>query len=176
MNNLKDFSIEIKWRQIEIDRNDEYWNRSRCLYAYLHPEGEEILYIGKADGATVKERWSANDKDVLWNYLNKNGVKEHIPIIGIIYLPKQTRFSSELLKDIEGLLIYREQPAGNINNKKTRGISRPGMIIKCSGNIWPGEKGIKGSDLFIPLLPTAFADAVGSFCFKGFLKIRSRLL
>jgi hypothetical protein len=138
MNNLKDFSIEIKWRQIV--GNDKYWNSSRCLYAYLHPGGEEILYIGKADGATVKQRWSAGDKDDLLNYLKKNGVKEHIPIIGIIYLPEQSRFSSELLKDIEGLLIYREQPACNINNKKTRGISRPGMIIKCSGEIWPGEK------------------------------------
>lgn len=91
-------------------------------------------------GATVKERWSANDKEGLWKYLNKNGVKEHIPIIGFVFLPEQKRFSSELLKDIESLLIFSEQPAGNINNKKTRGISRPGMIIKCSGKIWPGKK------------------------------------
>ena len=138
MNNFNDSPIEVKWRL--IGDNNEYWNSSGCLYAYLHPKTYKILYIGKADGTTVKERWSAEDKDELWNCLNKNGIKKHIPIIGFVYLPELRRFSSELLKDIEGLLIYLEQPICNINNKKTRGISRPGMIIKCSGEIWPGKE------------------------------------
>ena len=138
MNNFNDSSIEVKWQP--ISNNNEYWNSSRCLYAYLHPKTYKILYIGKADGTTVKERWNAEDKDKLWNFLNKNGIKKHIPIIGFVYLPGSRRFSSELLKDIESLLIYHEQPICNIDNKKTRGISRPGMIIKCSGKIWQGKK------------------------------------
>jgi hypothetical protein len=139
MNNFNNLLIEVKWQA--IGDNSKYWNSSRCLYAYLHPETYEILYIGKADGATtVKNRWHAKDKDELWDFLNKNGIKEHIPIIGSVYLPESNKFSSELLKDIEGLFIYNEQPICNINNKKTRGISRPGMIIKCKGKIWPGKK------------------------------------
>lgn len=138
MNNFNNLLIEVKWQA--IGDNSKYWNSSRCLYAYLHPETYEILYIGKADGTSVKDRWDAEDKDELWDFLNKNGIKEHIPIIGFVYLPESNKFSSELLKDIESLLIYNEQPICNINNKKSRGISRPGMIIKCQGKIWPGKK------------------------------------
>jgi hypothetical protein len=50
--------IEIEWELIKSDGNN-----SECLYAYLHPKTKEILYIGKADSSTVKERWEAKDKN-----------------------------------------------------------------------------------------------------------------
>lgn len=32
------------------------------LYGVIHPEEDQILYIGKADGSTVRQRWNADDK------------------------------------------------------------------------------------------------------------------
>ena len=111
-----------------------------CLYAYLHTETKEILYIGKADGKTVRERWEAEDKELLKKFLSKNGIKKIYPIIGFLVLPDGKNFSSKLLNDIESLLIFKEKPRGNIKNTQTRGISRPGMKIICKGEAWSGEK------------------------------------
>ena len=36
----------------------------RCLYAYLHPRTHTILYIGKADRQTIRERMSGRHKKV----------------------------------------------------------------------------------------------------------------
>ncbi len=129
--------IEIEWKLIETDEDE---NNSECLYAYLHPETNEILYIGKADGSTVKERWEAEDKESLKNFLSKNGINKVYPIIGFLILPEGSNFSSKLLHDIEGLLIFKEKPIGNIKNTQTRGISRQGMKIICKGEAWTGEK------------------------------------
>jgi hypothetical protein len=33
-----------------------------ALYGILLPDEDEILYLGKADGSTVRSRWNADDK------------------------------------------------------------------------------------------------------------------
>ena len=48
MDESNNFIMEITVQWKEIGNSKEYWNSSRCLYAYLYPDGEEILYIGKA--------------------------------------------------------------------------------------------------------------------------------
>ena len=54
--------IEVEWEKIEAEEDGD---NSECLYAYLHTETREILYIGKADGSTIRERWEAEDKESL---------------------------------------------------------------------------------------------------------------
>jgi hypothetical protein len=129
--------IEIEWEKIETNGDDDY---KECLYAYLHPKTKEILYIGKADSTTVRERWKAEDKEPLKKFLSENGIEKIYPIIGFLVLPEGKIFSSKLLNDIESLLIFKEKPKGNIKNTQTRNISRPGMEIRCKGEAWPGEK------------------------------------
>lgn len=128
--------IEVEWGKIEAEEDGD---NSECLYAYLHTETREILYIGKADGSTIRERWEAEDKESLKNFLSKNGIKKIYPIIGFLVLPEGKNFSSKLLHDIESLLIFKEKPRGNIKNTQTRGRSRSGMKIICKGEAWPGK-------------------------------------
>jgi hypothetical protein len=51
---------------------------------------------------------------------------------GQLLLQAGRRRSSELLADVESLLIKRLQPLGNIQCTESR-ISRPGMRVRCSG-------------------------------------------
>ena len=78
--------------------------------------------------------------DKVKEFLFKNGIKKIYPIIGFLILPDGKNFSSKLLHDIEGLLIFKEKPIGNVMNTQTRGISRTGMKIMCKGRAWPGKK------------------------------------
>ena len=40
--------IDIEWSVLE--ENDDGWQSSHCLYAYVAPDNEKILYIGKSWG------------------------------------------------------------------------------------------------------------------------------
>ena len=130
-------TVTVFWRILK--EKDPVWYRSGCLYAYLTPKEDEILYIGKAWRTTVKDRWSRTGKRGFWEDLEKRrGIKHHIPLIGIIYLSETQRLTRELLADIESLLISIEKPWGNIKRRHTR-TQRPGMTVKCIGS-WPGAK------------------------------------
>jgi len=131
------FVIEIRWRT--LDDEDPGWKSCRCLYAYLTPNGKEILYIGKAWSATVRDRWYK--KRVFWKDLEKQrGIKYTIPLIGEVYLFGEQRLTRELLADIESLLINIEKPWGNIQCQKDR-IRRPSMQVKCTSK-WPKRRKI----------------------------------
>jgi len=128
--------IKVEWEILED--TDSSWESCRCLYAYLAPKGKEILYIGKAWGTSVRNRWSRNGKEEFWEDLEKQrGIKYHIPLIGKIYLQVGRRLTGELLADVESLLINIEKPWGNIQSQKNR-IGRPGMRVTCNGT-WPGQ-------------------------------------
>jgi len=135
--------IEIDWK--DADKDESLWDAQGVLYAYLHPRPTtKILYIGKADGKTVGERFNADDKHPLWDAIEKEfGIEETDIriIVGTIRLPVGTHMSSELLADLESLLIKAEYEAHNLWwNKQaieTR-TSRPGLLVKCTGD-WPGE-------------------------------------
>ncbi len=130
--------LEIVWA--ELDDDDEAWDEVRCLYAYIEPESDEVLYIGKAWGKTLRERLDAPDKDEVFARLkaagydlNDDGVGV---LIGRVTLEPGMRLTKELLKDIESLLIYEIEPEGNEQNIYSRGSWRSGLEVRCKGD-WP---------------------------------------
>ncbi len=115
---------------------DPAWDLCRVVYAYLAPPPHraEILYIGKAWSKTVRERFAADDKEPLWRDLKRQRGIEQIEVIA--GLPTASRLTHELLCDIESLLICCEKPWGNDRNIVSRGFSRPGFGVRCTGT-WP---------------------------------------
>ncbi len=133
-------SIRIRWTGISGD-GDPKWSWSGVLYAYVAPGGKEILYVGKADGATstVRTRWNANDKKGFWRELERErGIYKHAVIVGEIDVGGDGRLTRQLLADLESLLIKWERPWGNIQGRKVRNFSRSGLEVRCKGN-WPGR-------------------------------------
>lgn len=126
--------IEIEWRA--VGRRSKYLEWTRCLYGYVDLGATEIVYIGKADGKTVRERFDAPDKDALFDFLENDHKIADIGIcVGDILVKSDIRLTRQLLSDIESLLIKRVQPIGNIMARRSR-ISRPGMEVICFGG-WP---------------------------------------
>ena len=127
--------VEIEWTCLDHDE-DERWDSDLCLYAYLHPERDKLLYVGKADYATVRERLRGADKERLFADIQDEYDVDEVRVLrGEIRLDECRRRSSELLADIESLLIIRLQPFGNIQSTQTR-IQRPGLRVTCTGD-WP---------------------------------------
>lgn len=125
----------VHWRHLTLD--DEGWNQSGCLYAYLAPQTREVLYIGKAWSVTVRARWNRSGKYAFWADLERErGIRKHYALFGEIELPRSRRLTRALLSDIESLLIQRLQPWGNIQSRLSR-IARPGFVVGCVGE-WPG--------------------------------------
>lgn len=128
--------IKVIWDQ--LTENHPAWAARRCLYAYIIPDMREILYIGKAWGVTVRGRWSRVAKERFWEDLERQrGIYQHRVLFGDVRLNYAGHLSSQLLSDIESLLIIAEQPWGNIQSRNSR-IARPGLSVQCMGN-WPGD-------------------------------------
>ena len=127
-------NIKVEWAYTGSD--EESLKFSRVLYAYLHPESSDILYLGKADYSTVKKRLTGQHKGAIFSdIVNDLKVSEIHAIVGQLHLPSEKRFSSELLSDVESLLIIAVQPSYNRQSRQTR-ISRPGIVVNCTGD-WP---------------------------------------
>lgn len=126
--------VEIEWEYTGPD--EESLEFSRVLYAYLHPDTNEILYIGKADRCSVYERFKGAHKEAIFSeIIQDHGLSTLHAIVGLPILPPERRFSSELLADVESLLIMEVQPTYNTQSRQSR-ISRPGLVLQCSGD-WP---------------------------------------
>ncbi len=126
--------VGVEWEY--TDHEEKSIGFTRVLYAYLHPDTNEILYIGKSDYCSVLKRTKGTHKENLFNYFSEElGLDSYACIVGILSVPKGRKYSSELLSDVESLLIISLQPCGNIQSKGTR-ISRPGLKVTCSGD-WP---------------------------------------
>lgn len=124
--------VKVTWYEIN-DENKILWNLKRGLYIYLGP-GDEILYIGKVDGTTVRKRFQPSAKPALWNFIvNDLGISEVRIIAGLVELPEGARHLRQRLSDIESLLICEVKPPGNIACRETR-ISRPGLSVFCCGD------------------------------------------
>ena len=123
--------FEVTWRVLADDDDD--WQLMRVLYAYFLKRPFELIYVGKAWGTTVRSRLTASDKSSFWRAYNRT-YGERIPdvMVGEVLLESGSRFTKELLADIESLIIQREKPWGNIQSTRTR-ISRPGMRVMCTG-------------------------------------------
>jgi hypothetical protein len=140
--------VTVNWTLIQ-GPDDPRWQDNCGLYAYLTMDGEEILYLGKMDGCTVRERWRAPDKRAFWDALEKERrVFRHLVIVGDIHLQSDGSYSPRLTRqmvaDVESLLIYKVQPWGNIACTKSR-TSRPGMFVTCEG-AWPPGRWIYVDD------------------------------
>ena len=123
--------IIVDWRDLDDEAGG--WDQLRCLYAYWAPDGE-LLYIGKAWGKTVRERWRYESKPHYWTDIERDrGIYEHYTSVGTISLARNQRLTHELLADIESLLIHRLQPWGNLQCRRSR-IERPGLEVQCRGD------------------------------------------
>ena len=57
--------VEVLWT--ELGESDPLWSGRFCLYAYLHPQRDWLLYVGKADYSSVRRRLSGDHKDQLFD-------------------------------------------------------------------------------------------------------------
>lgn len=124
----------VRWRTASED--SDLWDYRRVLYAYFDVDDKEVLYIGKADRQTVRERRTRSAKKNFWDDLEKErNIYKTIVRVGEIRLEEGHKLSRELLLDAESLLIKRLRPWGNIQSRSTR-ILRPGLRVRCEGD-WP---------------------------------------
>ncbi len=131
--------VEVDWHVLR--RNDPEWDADFCLYAYVHPDTDRILYIGKADHQTVWSRMHGRHKDKLFDNLYERFGIEPVDlkvIQGELIMEEGSRRSSLLLSDVESLLIIRLQPPGNTASTRSRS-SRPGLRVECAGD-WPHRR------------------------------------
>lgn len=128
--------IRVHWRRLRAE--SQGWNSTRCLYAYVDPRDQRILYIGKADGPTVRHRFRAAGKAVLEFLEWQLGVGVPVVLVGTILVEEGRRLSRELIADLESLLILRLKPRGNIQSIHSR-IRRPGLEVECTG-AWPHRR------------------------------------
>lgn len=124
--------VAIEWRRI-MRSDDEKWSYRRCLYAYVCSNEREILYLGKADRCTVRERWSGADKRSWRDWATRQEIERIHLHAGRIDWGEGARYSPEKLADVESLLIKRLRPRGNIMPLNNR-ICRPGVRVFCDGN------------------------------------------
>ncbi len=127
--------VEVHWRSIRGPR-DEAWGWRGVLYAYVHPNREDVLYIGLAHGRTVRQRASYTAKSRVWDCMERLGIDRHICLVGELTLDDGRRLTRQLLSDVETLLIKRMQPTCNEAAKRSR-IERPGLRVRCFGG-WAG--------------------------------------
>lgn len=130
----------IEWTRLEED-DDALWQESQCLYAYADLDTGELLYIGKADYQTVQQRLYGPHKEELFDDLD---VDEVVVLQGTLLLEPGRRLTSELLGDVEALLIMELQPQGNVTYTQSR-PSRPGMTISCEGD-WQWDPAVFEDD------------------------------
>lgn len=127
--------VYVNWTKLDRGRRSPLWEDSLCLYGYLHPQRDWLLYLGKADFSTVSMRLLGSHKQKLFKDLDERyGINDVSVLHGCIVLESGRR-TSQLLSDVESLLITRLKPYGNIQARHSR-ISRPGMRVNCLGN-WP---------------------------------------
>src|SRR6266481_7085727 len=126
--------VNVKWSY--TGHNEDSLQFCRVLYAYIHPKSNKILYIGKADYCTVRERLRGSHKEAIFAAIvDELELSILHAIVGLLHIPSNRRFSSELLTDVESLLIMKVQPPYNRQSRQSR-ISRPSLAVKCTGD-WP---------------------------------------
>jgi len=131
-------NVWVDW--VELKRsNNSLWSANYCLYGYLHPARNWLLYIGKAGGSTVRQRLFGDHKYRLFSDIQREyDVVEFRYLVGVMRLDPGRKRTSALLADVESLLIARIKPVGNIKRRHSR-ISRPGMRVHCIG-AWPFKR------------------------------------
>ena len=131
---MKDERILIDWQDVHGESGCR-WDWTLALYAILHPREAVVLYLGKADGTSVRTRWDADDKhERVWRRIEDEwGIFEHCFIVGEFCPPTGVRLTRQLVADVESLLIHQIKPWANTQCVKTRDVYRPGMVVCCQG-------------------------------------------
>jgi hypothetical protein len=102
--------VVLDWQRIETE-TDPRWLYTCAIYAYLAPREREVLYIGKADGCTVRRRWL--EKDSFWSDLERQrNIMIHDVIVADVLAHVGCRLTRELLYDVESLLIWGVETLG----------------------------------------------------------------
>src|SRR5256884_9921887 len=109
--------VEIPWVALDDDR-DPTWRESFCLYSYLHPERDWLLYIGKADYQSVRQRLHGDHKADLFDFFARRyGIDQVRVLQGDLVLEEGRRRSSDLLGLIESLLIRSEEHTSELQSR-----------------------------------------------------------
>jgi hypothetical protein len=58
--------VSIEWTSLHRETN-RLWSDNCCLYAYLHPTRDWLLYMGKADYCDVRSRMRGDHKGRLFD-------------------------------------------------------------------------------------------------------------
>lgn len=127
--------VTVEWTLLAP--NDRRWEARRSLYAYLYPQTGQIVYVGKAYAATIRERMSGPHKEKVFLSLAKRFGPSHGWATSVLHGRVSTgeqgrRITKPVLRDVESLLIKHLGPFGNTNCKGRR-IERPGMTVQCIG-------------------------------------------
>jgi len=130
--------VEVPWVALDDDR-DPGWRANFCLYAYLHADRDWLLYVGKADYQTVRQRLYGDHKAVLFEFFEERyGIDQVRVLQGDLVPEGGRRRSTQLLSLVESLLIIRLQPPGNVSSTRSRAY-RPGLRVVCTGD-WPFKR------------------------------------
>lgn len=131
-------NVVLKWSLPYREEDDARWH-TYGLYAYLRPRHPEILYIGKAVRRTSLQRLNDPDKDAFFRDLAEHRGIHGVRVI-VARIEASQNITRQLVLDVESLLIHIIKPWGNIQASRSRGISRPGLIVNCQGKAWPLRK------------------------------------
>jgi hypothetical protein len=130
--------VQVEWLEL-TEHRDTRWGDGLCLYAYLHPTRDWLLYVGKCDYSTIRRRLYGAHKTRLFDDIFRDYGVETVRVIqGHLLVGEGRRRSSELLTDVESLLIMRWHPYGNVQCTRHR-MSRPGLRVHCTGQ-WPFKR------------------------------------
>jgi hypothetical protein len=124
--------VEVEWTELEAF--GPLWRDARCLYAGRRRRQAALRREGGLPDSAP--RLGCRGKDDLFEYFRRElGVDAFRVIHGRPWPDEGRRLTSELLADVESLLILRLRPFGNVACTRSR-ISRPGLSVVCAGD-WP---------------------------------------
>lgn len=131
--------VTIDWRWTTT-LDDPCWLWDKALYAYF--VDERLIYIGKAEASTVRQRLLARDKAKLRQevYAEIGGNLRRTKVL--VGRPKGSsalRATKMVLRDLEGLFIRELKPKRN--ETVPVNVRRPGIRVRCTG-AWPFEQSV----------------------------------
>lgn len=132
--------ISVHWKSFE---GDEDSGRAALwpFFAYVTPDCEEIVYIGKANRELAKSysNGSKSRSPLFRELAERRGIRQVELLSGTVRLPPGTKMTRELLADIEAMLIYEFQPWGNVHERDSlKEYYRPDLRVRCTWD-WPSQ-------------------------------------